>query len=891
MPGLLILATWSGAFADAPAIQSGAAKVERLGPIYSDGAGSMVTSRAGDWRLSNDKISLIFAAIEGDPTPSSQPLAGYRENLRLDDRVPGAIIDLAAGGESLDFLASFTQGIGLELDDLVVEYDMSEPVQRGDEVGLRFEGSPFDNAFIRLETTYWLAEGRNRLRVETRFLGWPEDEPLPPVCDVGSWGAAGMLVEGGGVLRDPEPQQRIADFYLARGGNLCAGVAPLSGKVEGRFNPYPPLSRVLLDSLTADELASHDAITTSCQFLIPTINDLPEASGEGPVFARDLYVFSGAPNRLVDRILADRGVETGVIEGRVLLGGDGSKPIAGMDIEFLRIYRHPEQRMTILEQKAYTMARSDDQGRYRITVPEDFYIPRLLSESGSGRLGSAAAAKAGKVKERVLNLGQRSGVHVKVIDAETSRPLTARVRFEAIPPTYPAYFGRPESAGGHFENAYVGPEGRTLHLQPGKWVVHAMRGIRYEPGDLDVATTQGQIIEVVIPVKQVNPTPGWQGMEIGARTDATPGCIVKAEDIVLMASAEGLDWIVSGDFEHVTDFGPIIRELGLEGELGHSRGFRTILPAYPEWGQFLIYPLAEDAPDPAEVRAEWAELTEASEFIAALRRLYPGALIQSDLIYTEQGEGYFGIEGKNPYELSFEPNPVIDTDIDVVNLFPARQRWSIKERFGFWNNHRMSGREYIGVTGPTGRTVLGSEPGYPRLLVYTGKLDPAEVTEEELFVAFQANRTQLTSGPFIDYSVGDFMAGDMIARDPSLPVSVRITAPSWADVKVVKFEKEGMVQKGKTFHSDPSGGQRFPVPTSEDVNEYYVLDLKELRTHKKKDTLLGVAAMGEGNLRSTLPHGRNMGDTPPFAVTAPIIIDTNGNGVFDPIKLYRDKGK
>src|SRR5262249_12445437 len=160
------------------------AVLERLGAIFVDGAGPMVTARAGDWRLYNNQICLTFASVEDDRTTGSFPIGGWRAaSYRKDDRVPRALIDIALPGTSYDTLARFTQGTGINNDGALMKYDTAEPAKRGDEIGLRLEGSPFMNARLRLETVYWLAAGRNYVLIESRLLNLPSGQKPPIFCD------------------------------------------------------------------------------------------------------------------------------------------------------------------------------------------------------------------------------------------------------------------------------------------------------------------------------------------------------------------------------------------------------------------------------------------------------------------------------------------------------------------------------------------------------------------------------------------------------------------------------------------------------------------------------------------------------------------------------------
>ena len=446
--------------------------------------------------------------------------------------------------------------------------------------------------------------------------------------------------------------------------------------------------------------------------------------------------------------------------------------------------------------------------------------------------------------------------------------------------------GPPLAAGGYLNTAYVGPVPQPVFLPEGKWAVKVMHGREYETVETAIDLTSGTINDVTIALNRDNPIDGWQGIEVGVRTSATPGVVTTADDIALMAGAEGLDWVVSGDFEHITDLAPSIAKHGLADRLKSSRGFRTYLPARPEWGQFLIFPVAADAPDPAQARAEWADLKTAQEFIATLRRLYPGALIQSDLPYTKEGLGYLGEFGVSPYTTLFEPPADRDLTIDAINVLSARSDLTPKEARVLYFNLAMKNIFLIPSTAPTGRSVYGAEPGYPRLLVYTGKEDSA-VTEQELFIAARALKTQLTNGPLLDFTVGGARGGETLPFSEDIQLSTRVSAPVWMDVSRLSFDKEGIPFIFLQNPQSVPNVQRYPWDSTASSEALPIADMKLL---KIKDTLLSLAAEGMSNFNHSFPAYPKT-QMLPFAFTSPVAIDVNGNGVFDPITLYSDKGR
>lgn len=883
--GGLLLAT--AATADPQSLQAGKATVERLGSVFTDGAGPMINARAGDWRLANEHLSLTFVSVDDQPTTISQPIGGWLARRHPELRVPGALIDIAVDDDIIDFLGNFTQGVGLALNGPVLAYDTVEPVRQGSEVGLRLEGSPFEAVPVRMETVYWLAEGRYNVRVESRFLDAPADRPMPEIVDVGNWGRGRAFLPGRGFVSFAGEKSFRTSGLLVRGGDLVMGIDPQGGSVQGNFIGRPSRSRLMAFATPVAE-EPEDPLDPNAPPLPE--EDIPELNMQASL-VRDLWFGGGWLESVCNRIYADRDREYGTFSGRLLDKVTG-KPITNAWIEVMQLEAVPRRPRAFL----LTIAGVDAQGRYQVNLPPGSYAFKPTTGSAHGGSLNFNPLKAGQTIKKDLVGVANPGLKIQVVDAATAQPLAARLRFEAIAPTAPARFGTPHSARAYLEYATIEPSGGVVNLPVGQWVIHASKGPRYEVAQFSVEVTNAPTSECVIFLEETNPTPGWESMAIGVRTHATPGVAVKAEDMALMAAAEGLDWLVSGDFETITDLNPFIKKLGLSHCLTALRGFRTLMPSRPEWGQFLVFPVADDAPDPASARLAWENAQTSDDFFKALRAAYPGAMIQVELPYTrgaKAGElgpqGYFAMPGKNVHEISSAPNPELSMEFDAINILPDRQVWNRDWATSFYYNHAVFARSYLASTSATGRMVLGSEPGYPRLLALTGRDEADPADQAALMEALKARRTQLTTGPVIDFSVGGALPGGLVPLDKSLPVQLRVTAPAWISVDMVSVDKDNNPQLKSVFGNDTSHIQRYP--TSEMGDWKTVFTLGSFRPVDAKDTLLGVTAVGKGSLDPHIPRDPESAMIPSFANIFPVAIDANGNGKYDPLKSYSQKGR
>jgi hypothetical protein len=845
----------------------GSASIGFVDHNYETPAGHYTGAQYTDYVLKNTKVALYFRAVDRFADDKSD--FGPRKTL------PGALIDVSIGATRTDFLAQFTQGVGTDLDLPLISYDYAEfingiPEQTeltpdnvnrvmGPAVGLRLTG-PLPDKSGRVETTYWLAPNESRVKIVTRPLNTEKPVVLADHID---WGAAGVVVDRHGPSPGGDGAQWDAQWFAGRAGTVAMGVTSFPSRMSGTF--YGRLTRVETYAQAGDTRV--------------------------PTNERWLYFGDKDFASVTDQIFVHASPEQpyGTYRGK-LIALETNEPAPASQIRVL-YYDRPTEIGDKLNLRYFTQAIADERGEFSLLLPtiytnpdngllEGRYAVETVSRSRNfARANLGIVVRPGQITEREAYVSQAATLHVKLIDSKTKEPMPGRVRFEAIPPTLNSQFDSIDSAAGYVDSFYVPIGGREVELFAGKYVLHITGGIRYDHVQHEVELIFGAKTISEIEVPMTSPTPGWLGVEFGAMTRATPGATLSAEDIVLMCAGEGIDWVISGDWETITDLRPAIEKLGLQNRLNSSRGFRTHLPAHPEWGGFLIYPLAEDAPDPQKAKAEWKDLTEAKDFIKTLRRLYPGALIQSLNPYSLT-DGYFFRLGSNPYEMAWEPRADIDTSIDAINLFEPRQVWDFKEQKNFYFVSTLRQAFYIPAPVSTTRVALGSEPGYPRLLVNVGQSDPSKVKEADLFAAMKQGKWQITTGPFIDYTVEGKSAGEMVSGIIAPNTKLRITAPNWSNTSTIDYCREGLMNIRTSSNVAGDTSLR---------RESEMVDKLIPQSKNDKDTQLNVSILGFGNTDPAIPSYGGRG-VPNFAFTAPVYADTNNNQKWDPPN-YRDKGK
>lgn len=845
--------------------EAGGASVSLLEAKSLAPGGPMAASSPGDYVLKNDRLMLVFAKVH--PLKPLEKVAIVRKSLY--QRKQGALVDVAVDGDYGDFVGEFTQSAGDSPNGPSYEYDSAEFVTRDSPpaCGVRFTGSTVDDNVreTRIETTYWLGDGL-KVEIETRPIIQPEGGTF--LADLATWGPVTILADALGEMTQKAERGIESEWYAMSTGLVSAAVWGGGPPMKGRYRG--------------------------------TVTRVAAGTFSDGAFRRTLFFGRGNLSSVTDPLFeASRPV--GFVSGRIV-HKETDEPAPDAWVDILWNERPPEgapaeeMRRIKFDPKLFTRIAAKPDGTYEAKLPADYlgnagryFVASGGRTRGGGRSTTGIVVIEGSMTLRDMYVSQPARLTVRVIDEKTSKTMAARIRFDAVPPTPRSEFMGLSDPKGYANFFYVPPEGGGIDINQGTYTLTASAGTRYDAGKVDVQTQWGYETEAVIVMRETSPNPGTVALDVGAMTDATPGCSISAEDRLLMTVGEGLTWIVSGDLETLTDFAPVIERMGLKGRVGSSRGFRTFSRARPEWGEFLLYPVAADAPDPATVRDEWSKTRDSKEMMATLRRLYPGAMIQVVTPFSDNGgllpgrHGYFHEEGWNVYQMAWDDekrSEELDFGVDAVNLFTSPYAMNYLWEKDFYAVNALKGRNYAPAPVSDGRTALGGEPGWPRMLIYADTEDPSAVQESDLFKRMKDGKWQVTSGPFIEFEANGRKPGDLYKPETDPRVKVSVTAPTWAPTRHIDVTKDYIMNSRESnLVQDPAENHRYSyegaLPMYADQKSW-------------SDTMIGAQVWSQETIPEILPGRRTL---PSFAIQGPTIADTNGNGKYDPIKDYRDKGK
>jgi hypothetical protein len=177
--------------------------------------------------------------------------------------------------------------------------------------------------------------------------------------------------------------------------------------------------------------------------------------------------------------------------------------------------------------------------------------------------------------------------------------------------------------------------------------------------------------------------------------------------------------------------------------------------------------------------------------------------------------------------------------------------------------------------------------GYPRTYVRTpgGTSEPAAV-----LAALRQGRAFVTSGPFLEASVGDAGPGDVtVVREGVATVRVVARAPAWMALTQLEIWHDGAVVRSAAIPAqEPAAGARENARTSAERPRRGARQA-DPRTHSDADlrfeTTLDVPITHDGYIvvlvrgEQTMDIAFGRAGIPPIAFTNPIWLDAGGDGL------------
>ncbi len=478
----------------------------------------------------------------------------------------------------------------------------------------------------------------------------------------------------------------------------------------------------------------------------------------------------------------------------------------------------------------------------------------------------------------------------------------------------------------------------AINLAAGRYRVVVSRGPEFTIVDKVVDLNEGDSLTISGTLERVVDTSGYIASDLHVHSINSPDSPTTLEQRIASFVANGMEVIVSTDHDYVTDYAPVIKELNVSPYITSVIGEEITTWDY---GHFNAYPLIIDPNSPSHGAVDWAGgrgpgLTpqeiwnkareKGAEIIQVNHPRHPsgGAAFQqyfNRVGFTVDPDNDF--IGSDPDRMPFTPQELrmpegaemLSFDFDTFEIYNGfhvkdankdgiLEDENVDLNLRAWFDMLSFGIIKTAVAVTDTHSPFLDFPGFPRTYVGVDNDDPQTIEESDFISGLKDRRDAImTNTPFIRVTDpdGNNLIGKTITVDPSSVVMhVDIQSPAWAGVdtlevfinKIYKIPEE---QEDKFMNpqivislDDTMGG------LENDKLWHYVIDV-DLSEYVQQDSwvVFRVSGMNYSIFPvvfediSADPEDIISGNADnegifPMAITNAILLDTDGNGRFDP---------
>jgi hypothetical protein len=569
-------------------------------------------------------------------------------------------------------------------------------------------------------------------------------------------------------------------------------------------------------------------------------------AGSERVLRRYLAVTSGGLDR-IDRIFRSvaPGQPTGTLQGTVT--ADATALTRGVRIHVLG------------EGGGHlSVVRAGADGSFTAEFPPGSY--RLVAKADGFDPSTEVPVQvaAGKTVLATLELPPSTPFTFRIRDGE-GQPLPARLTFQREGGQHnvlPAAYGEERHGYGASLVVYSGTgEGEGV-VPRGTYQVWATRGVEYERETRTVVVADSPI-DLEFALARVVDSTGYLSSDLHIHAEHSPDTDLPERDRVFTALAAGLEVPVMTEHDTVYEFGTATATIpGAGAWVRMLTGSEVTTYLY---GHFNAWPLT---PKPGQLNhggIDWFDTTPA-ELFARIRdsEAHP-VVIQVNHPRSVSIGGYFTAVGLDLSTGSLlGPTPFSD-DFDAVEVFNGGCSNGESETLLDWFDLLDRGHRVSISGGSDTHSTTGI--GMPRVYVRTDH-GPGDFDEADIVSSFTGLRGFVSCGPFVRFEMGGKSLGDTLTEAGPLQPAIEVQAPSWMTLKDLRLWSNGQVVLTLPVADWPAANGSIRFDSTVDLpapgkDAWYVLEVR-----------------GQGSL---WPYE---GDTP-YAITNPIFVDVDGNGVFD----------
>ena len=433
-----------------------------------------------------------------------------------------------------------------------------------------------------------------------------------------------------------------------------------------------------------------------------------------------------------------------------------------------------------------------------IDLPEGCFEARL---SAPGYLPGPlvpVSALATEPREKVLPSAGKVKLHVTA----GLRKSPARLLVRGIAPTPDPDWGDEPHGGAALNVAYLDHGEAELPLPPGKYHLAVGRGFSYSAFEQDIEVLPGKDIDVAASIERVVDTSGFVSADLHVHADPSPDAPVPLEERVRSLVAAGVEVAVATDHNAVTDYGPVIRDMGLAGDIAGVVG-DEVTTEDPPVGHFNVFPMA-----PTSKPLLYEGVLPAEVFGQARHQQPYGAFTLTQVNHPRWGGiGYFELLRLDTEHLkaSLERSPLADMGFDLFEVYNGASAWDLRSVEVLIHDHFAlvnAGFRVVATGNSDSHKTSYHEAGLPRNMVFVGGDGLASFSEARFVDALKQGKVSVSGGPFVWMTIASKTVGEDVAPGEH-DVVVRLDGPAWVDVNRVDLMK-----RGKLIHSWPVSGRK-----------------------------------------------------------------------------------
>ncbi len=903
--------------------------------------GQTPTGRLGDVLLKNDKVRVIIeqpgrqigpvlygGAIidadlvrpEGEPGKDQFGRMAVVHSLGRVSRVDSVEVlsDGSNGGSAV--VASTGADVPHDLFNL-------KSIVRSNLGNVTFVIDPDKALPLRITTYHVLSPGQSRVRILTAYCNDGDSPASFPLIDLYDFNGAVEVFNPGGCAKGLGNGECLIDsskWVGAQGSGLAYGVRSYS--LADPAVPVVANATLVYGGVVGSVVEGKD-ITGVLSYTDPDARNRPGTMlirpGAQKTYLRDLLVARDLAG-ISSEFLAIDGVATGKVEVT-------TKDAAGAVAPFSRVAVIDAADLLV------TVIETDAAGKGTANLAPATYTMSAAKEGLLIGPSSQVEVSAGATKTVDLSLSQGRTLSINVADA-AGLPVPAKVTVKCV--TIPCPFSSATwkrhilleaTAGAAAAIGFVPVNGKLdLVLPPGEYDVAVSRGPEYSvwPATwplagkrVDLTTANGAVSAVIA---RVLDTPGWMSADLHVHAIHSSDSLVPNERRVANFLAEGVDVLVSTDHEFITDYAPLVEQMGAKELMGTIVGEEV---TSFDHGHFNTWPVTRDetkggnggAFDHAGGEGPTLRL---GELFPQLKAYFKTNVVQIN--HPRGGSGALSLLKVDTATLAshadprdFRMVPAPDATATNTKLFsdgfdgletangPNLELEVVNDWMTFLS--RGTVRTATGVS--DSHQALTSSGGYSRTWLHVGVDAPAAITPTLFADAIRKNEAFIGNGPFLKVTAQKTNAAG-VAEGPvadiggtvklsasameGVEISVDVTALEWAQFdrlelyshapgrEAVNGETNKTWPEGRILDKlelDPQTLNVEAVPGAANLRRVHV-------THKflqkpAKDTWFVVMVRSINSTRTLTP----LVEARPFAMSNAILVDADGSGAYDDFPL------